>query len=140
MSTDDNKAHARRVFERWWNEKDVNAVEELFAPDYVAHTRLPGVEPTRDGLKQWHSAGITAFPDLHFAIEEQIAEGDLVVTRWTVQGTHQHDYLGIPATGKQVTVSGMTIDRMVNGTITEGWLNWDQLGLLQQLGAIPTPE
>ena len=81
----------------------------------------------------------TAFPDLHFTIEDQIAEGDRVVTRFTARGTHQGAFIGIPPTGKQGVVTGTGIDRFANGKIVEAWFNSDDLGLLQQLGVVPSP-
>jgi predicted ester cyclase len=79
----------------------------------------------------------TAFPDLHFTIEDQIAEGDKVVNRVTARGTHLGDFRGIPPTGKQVTVAGITIDRIAGGKLVESWTSWDFLGILQQLGVVP---
>ncbi len=78
-----------------------------------------------------------AYPDTHFAVEDQVAEGDKVATRWTAVGTQQGELMGIPATGKKVTVTGMTINRIVNGMIMESWNNFDALGQLQQLGVVP---
>jgi predicted ester cyclase len=78
-----------------------------------------------------------AFPDTHFTIDAMVAEGDLVATRWTAQGTHTGDLMGIAPSGQRVTVTGMNINRVVNGKLSEGWGNFDQLGLLQQIGAIP---
>jgi steroid delta-isomerase-like uncharacterized protein len=78
-----------------------------------------------------------AFPDVHFTIDEQIAEGDKVVTRWTGHGTHKGELAGIPATGKSATVTGMGVDRIVNGKIVESWGIFDQFGMMQQLGVIP---
>jgi predicted ester cyclase len=82
---------------------------------------------------------LTAFPDLHFTIEDIIAEGDTVVVRQTARGTHQGDLMGIPPTGKQVSGTGITITRVVNGKAVEDWFNGDDLGLLQQLGVVPVP-
>ncbi len=80
-----------------------------------------------------------AFPDFRITTEEQIADGDVVVTRWTGTGTHQGDLMGMPATGKEATTAGITIDRFAGGKLVAGWAIFDQLGLLQQLGAVPTP-
>jgi predicted ester cyclase len=81
----------------------------------------------------------TAFPNIHVTIEDQIAEGDKVVTRWTGHGTHQGELMGIPPTNKAVTVTGIAIDRIVAGKIVEHWENFDQLGMLVQLGVVPPP-
>jgi steroid delta-isomerase-like uncharacterized protein len=80
---------------------------------------------------------VSAFPDLKLMVEDQIAEGDKVVTRWSATGTHQGELLGIPPTGKQTTATGITIDRIQGGKIVETWTHWDNLGLLQQLGVVP---
>jgi steroid delta-isomerase-like uncharacterized protein len=123
-----------------WNKGDLNLIDELIAPDYVLH------DPTRPGLQG--RAGIResvalyrrAFPDLFFTIEDQIAETDQIVTRWTAQGTHLGPLMGIPATGKQGRISGIDIYRITDGQIAEAWSNWDTLGLLQLLGVIPPLE
>jgi predicted ester cyclase len=81
----------------------------------------------------------TAFPDLHGTIEDQIAEGDKVVMRMTYRGTHQGELMGIPATGKPVTMTFISINRIAEGKIAEGWVNFDALGMMQQLGVIPVP-
>ena len=81
----------------------------------------------------------TAFPDVHFTIEDQVAEADKVVTRWTWRGTHQGPFQGIPPTGKHVMVTGVGINRFANGKVVENWTNMDILGLLQQLGVVPAP-
>jgi len=92
-----------------------------------------------DAYKQFLSMYLTASPDLHFTIEDQMAEGDKVVTRYTAGGTHLGPFMGIPPTGKQVTATGMSIIRVANGKIVEEWANGDDLGLLQQLGVNPMP-
>jgi len=137
MSTEDNKALAQRWLEEVWNKGDLSLIDELIAPNYVLH------DPTRPGLRG--RAGIkesiamfrTAFPDLHFTIEDQVAESEKIVTRYTVQGTHLGTLMGIPATGKQGTITGIDIYRIMDGQIEEAWSNWDTLGLLQRIGVIP---
>ena len=135
MSTEDNKAHVRRGFEAV-NQKNLAVFDELLTPDVVFHT----ASTTMQGLeayKQFLSMYMTAFPDLHFTIEDMIAEGDTVVARFTTRGTHQGNFMGIPPTGKQGSGTGIFIDRIVNGKAVEQWFNTDDLGLLQQLGVIP---
>ena len=135
MSTEDNKAHVRRGFEAV-NQKNLAVFDELLTPDVVFHsasTTMQGLE----AYKQFLSMYMTAFPDLHFTIEDMIAEGDTVVARFTTHGTHQGNFMGIPPTGKQVSGTGMFIDRIVNGKGVEQWFHTDDLGLLQQLGVIP---
>ena len=137
MSTEDNKALAQRWLEEVWNKGDLSLIDELIAPNYVLH------DPTRPGLRG--RAGIkesiamfrTAFPDLHFTIEDQVAESEKIVTRYTVQGTQMGPLMGIPATGKQGTITGIDIYRITDGQIEEAWSNWDTLGLLQRIGVIP---
>ena len=135
MSTEDNKAHVRRGFEAV-NQKNLAVFDELLTPDIVVHT----ASTTNQGLeayKQVLSMYMTAFPDLHFTIEDMIADGDTVVVRYTTRGTHQGNFMGIPPTGKQVSGTGIFIDRIVNGKAVEQWINGDDLGLLQQLGVVP---
>ncbi len=91
-------------------------------------------------MKQFVSGMRSAFLDLHFTIEDQIAEGDKVVTRWKASGTHRGEFQGVPPTGKQATVPGITIDRIAHGKLVEGWTNWDALGLMQRLGVVLEPE
>ena len=136
MSTEDNKVHVRRGFEAL-NQKNVAVFDELLNPDVVFHnasTTMQGLE----AYKQVLSVYVTAFPDLQFTIEDMIAEGDTVVVRYTTRGTHQGNFRGIPHTGKQVSGTGMFMDRLVNGKAVEQWINGDDLGLLQQLGVIPS--
>jgi steroid delta-isomerase-like uncharacterized protein len=138
MSTEENKAVVRRGIEEVWNQKNVAIVDEIAAPDYVSHN--PAM--TTHGLEQYKQLVMmyfTAFPDIHLTIEDEIAEGDKVVTRVTARGTHQGSFMGIPPTGKQAVVTGIVIDRFANGKTVEAWNNLDDLGLLQQLGVIPTP-
>ncbi len=137
MSTEQNKANDRRLIEGL-NQGNVNVSDELNVPDYVSHeasTTMQGLE----AFKQFVSAYLTAFPDLHFTIEDQIAEEDKTTLRYTARGTHRGDLMGIPPTGKQVTVTGIFITRWANGKAEESWLNFDALGMLQQLGVVPAP-
>jgi steroid delta-isomerase-like uncharacterized protein len=139
MSTEKNKALVHRLYEEWNKGKEaaMAAIEELYAPAYVWHST--GVFPDMDlaGMKQMTPAFFTAFPDLHYTLEDLIAEGDKVAARFTLRGTHQGDFLGMPPTGKQVSVTGIEIDRIEDDKVVESWANSDALGLMQQLGAIP---
>ena len=139
MSTEENKAVVRRAYEEFnkGQEAAMAAMEELCAPDYVWHGT--GVWPDMDlaGMKQLTTALWTAFPDAHVVVEDLLAEGDKVVSRATFRGTHQGEFMGIPPTGKQVSVTGIEIGRIKDGKFVEGWANSDDLGLMQQLGAIP---
>jgi steroid delta-isomerase-like uncharacterized protein len=135
MSIETNKQLARDFFREVWNERNEAAIDRYIAehargndPDFGA-----GREAFRRQWRQWQAA----FPDLHFTVEDVIAEGDKVLTRWTLTGTHQGEFLGIPATGHAIRVSGMSLDVIEDGTIVEGFDGWDALGLRQQLGMLP---
>ena len=135
MPAEDNKALMRRGYEGL-NQRNATAFYELFAPDVVFHN----ASMTAQGLEayqQFLSMFFNAFPDFQSTIEDMIAEGDKIVTRQTFRGTHAGDLMGIPPTGKQVTMSGIVISQFVNGKCVELWANNDELGLLQQLGVIP---
>jgi steroid delta-isomerase-like uncharacterized protein len=136
----DNKEIVRRFVEEPWT-GDFSAIDELASPDYIGYDPSQP-EPTRgpQGLKDFVQGYLEAFPDGRVTVDQQLAEGDFVATRWTGRGTHQGELMGIAPTGKQVTVTGITISRIAGGKIAEEWTNWDTLGMLQQLGAIPTPE
>jgi predicted ester cyclase len=138
MSTSDNKALARRVYEEFF-EGDFAVADELFASNHVNHYpgNPPGLPPGVPGLKQLIGMYRTAFPDLHFVVEDQLAEGDKVVTRITSTGTFTGSLMGMPGTGKSAVVTGILIDRIVDGKVMESWGNFDQLGLFQQIGLIP---
>jgi steroid delta-isomerase-like uncharacterized protein len=138
--SEQNKAMVRRAIDEVWNRGNYAAVDDLVASDIVIHASTPAGEiHGPDGIRQFYSALRKAFPDLHFTIEDQIAEGDRVVTRWVAHGTHTGEFQGIPPTGKRGTFMGIDIDRIVNGKVVECWPTADELGLLQQLGVIPAP-
>jgi steroid delta-isomerase-like uncharacterized protein len=135
-----NKMVERRLIEEVWNRGNYAVVDELVASDYLGHSSIPGDETHgREGYRQFYAALRQAFPDLYVTIEDQIAEGDRVVTRWTACGTHRGEFQGILPTGKQGTITGTTIHRLANGKVVECWTNADDLGLLAQLGAVPAP-
>ena len=137
MSTEENKAVVRRYVEAL-NKQDLAVALECCAPDYVWHgARRYGVSPDLAGVKQLLTAAMTAFPDAQHVVEDLIAEGDKVVARFTARATHQGEFMGIPPTGKEVTVRGIAICRFVGGKEVEHWGVGDMLGRLQQLGAIP---
>jgi steroid delta-isomerase-like uncharacterized protein len=133
----DNKAIVRRYIQEAFNGGNLGIVDELIASNFVDHAGTPGLAPGREGQKQFVAMYRSAFPDLRTTIEDMVAEGDRVVTRWTARGTHSGPLMNIPATGKQVTITGITINQVSGGTIVAGWNNFDQLGMLQQLGVIP---
>ena len=139
MSIQENKVISRRTFEEIWNQGKLEAIEELYDADQVSHGLGMEVPPGTAGIKQFISIYRTAYPDTHFTVEDQVAEGDKVATRWTATGTHRGELMGIAPTGKRVTVTGIAITRVTNGKIVETWNNFDALGQLQQLGVIPVP-
>ena len=132
-----NRAVVDRLTEEVFNQGNVDVIDELVAEDFVEHDPMPGVEPDREGFKQFISTLRSAFPDLRTEVEDQIAEGDRVVERWRSTATHQGEFMGVPATGKRVTIEGMDISRIEAGKIVEHWTKVDILGLMEQLGAIP---
>ena len=136
MSTAENKGQLRRLFEEVWNQGSLAVVDELLVADYVLHDPAQQVRGP-EGFKAYVSAFRAAFPDMHATIEDQIAEDDMVAMRVTVRATHKGEFQGLPPTGKQVILTGIDIQRIVDGKIAENWVNLDALGLLQQLGVIP---
>jgi steroid delta-isomerase-like uncharacterized protein len=142
MSTEANKAIARRFLEEAFGQGKLAVVDEIVAPNHVdsGPGALPGLPSGPEGTKMLITAYRNAFPDLHFTIDEQIAEGNTVVTRWTAQGTHKGELAGLPPTGKPATVVGIGVDRVENGKVVESWGIFDQFGMLQQLGVISAPD
>ena len=141
MSVEENKAVVRRYFEEAWNKQNLDVVDEIIAPDLLDHEvdgseQKSGPEDVKSYLAGYY---LKALPDVDITVEFQIAEGDMVLTYVTVRGTHQGELLGVPATGNPIEVTGMSVDRIERGKIVEGWVSWDQLGLLKQLGANPKP-
>jgi steroid delta-isomerase-like uncharacterized protein len=138
MSLEQNRTMARRSLEEVWNQGTLDIVDEIFATDYVYHD--PGNPEGwhgQEGIRQAVSTYRAAFPDLHFTIEDMVAEGDRVVLRWTGTGTHKGELMGIPPTGKQVTIPGINLVRYEGSKAAEEWSGWDTLGMMQQLGVIP---
>ncbi len=133
MSVEANKDQTRQIIDQGWNKGIMDALDDLISPDFVSHTASNPNE-TRDGFKQRVQMVRTAFPDWEMTADEMLGEGDRVVTRWRARGTHRGSFRGIPATGKKIEVTGIAIDRVLDGKRVEGWVEWDMLGLLQQLG------
>ncbi len=133
-----NKNAVRRLVEEVWNKGNLPVTEELFAPNYVHHdASTPDVGLGPDSEKKRATLYRTAFPDLRLTIEDIIAEGDSVTIRWSCRGTHKGELSGIAPTGKQFSISGITIACFENGKMAEGWVNWDALGMMRQLGIVP---
>jgi len=136
MSAEENKAIYARIVEEGFNKGNLSVTDELVAANHVNHTdNVHGPEEYKGFITMYRSA----FPDLVMTIEDQIAEGDKVATRWTATGTHQGPLMGIPPTGKKIKATGTYVIRIVGGKILEEWGNMDALGMMQQLGVIPAP-
>jgi steroid delta-isomerase-like uncharacterized protein len=138
--SEENKAIVRRFsepFEEFWRTGDVDALDEVLAPDFVYHQ--PMTPPDREGFKQTLPMFRAAFPDMRYTIEDMIAEGDKVMDRIAWQATHQGEMMGIPPTGNTVRVTAIHMSRIAEGKIVERWGQPDNLDLMQQIGAIPEP-
>ena len=123
-----------------WNSGNIDLIDEILSDDFVFHRAPPGLSNDRDGFKQFVAMYRNAFPDVQFEVQSILAEGDTVMSRWKASGTHTGEMMGIPPTGKKVTVTGMTENRIEAGKITTQWNEFDDLGMLQQVGAMPSPE
>jgi steroid delta-isomerase-like uncharacterized protein len=133
-----NKNAVRRLFEEVWNKGYLPVAEQLFAPTYTHHdSSTPDFGRGSESEKKRATLYRTAFPDVRLTIEDIIAEGETVTARWSCHGTHKGDLNGIAPTGKQFTISGISIARFDSGKMVEGWVNWDALGMMQQLGVVP---
>jgi steroid delta-isomerase-like uncharacterized protein len=139
-SEDENKAISRRADEELFNRGNLDVADELFAPDFVYHDPAGGELRRPESVKGYAAMLRDAFPDLQQTIEEQMAEGDKVAYRWTARGTHEGELMGIAPTGKRVEFTGIAVARLANGKIEEIWENYDALGMMQQLGVVPSPE
>jgi len=140
MSAEENKAVARRELEEIWTKGNLDAAGEIYAPNYISH-QPAGDEDIRgvEAIKQFAAGMREAFPDLEITIEDQIAEGDKVVTRFRTRGTHQGELWSIPPTGKEVEITNMSMCRIEGGKMVEEWPEYDLLGVIRQLGAVPAP-
>ena len=139
MSAEENKAIARRLHESFNTDDEAAAGAELLAPDFKAHVPGSPESLSREAYTQFNRLFSAAFPDGRVTVEDLIAEGDKVVLRMRFQGTHRGDFQGLPPTGKWVTMAGIGIDRIADDQVVEHRAEFDTLGLLQQLGAIPAP-
>lgn len=139
MSAEQNKSIVRRWVEEGWNKGNLSVVDQVYAPSFLQHEPPPAMVNSSEALKQYVGVYLTAFPDLKFTIEDLIAEGDKVVWRFNSKGTHNGPFMGMPATGKSATVTGIVVFRLEESRIAEAWVNIDALGLMQQLGVIPMP-
>jgi steroid delta-isomerase-like uncharacterized protein len=136
--SEQNKRTARSAFEQVMSRGDLALADELYTADYIGHSSIGDVIGP-EGAKQFVSMLRRAFPDLEVTVEDQVADGDRVATRWITRGTHKGEFQGIPPTGRQVAITGITIFLVADDKLLEGWSNADMLGMLQQLGAVPEP-
>jgi steroid delta-isomerase-like uncharacterized protein len=138
-ATQGNVALIQRLSDELWNRRNLAVVDDLLTPDWVDHDAAPGLPPGPQGLKTLAASIQAAFSDGQSTIDDIVAEGDRVAWRWKYRGRHTGDFQGIPATQKEVALTGITIDRIMDGRLVERWSVTDTLGFLQQLGAIPGP-
>jgi steroid delta-isomerase-like uncharacterized protein len=134
----ENKTVVRRLYQEVWNERKLEVVDELISASHALND--PFVSGSQVGPELYKQRVVeltTGLPDLCFTIEDTIAEGEKFVTCWTISGTHQGEYMGIPPTGRKITLEGITIHHIRNGKILDSYARWDVLGLMRQLGAIP---
>jgi predicted SnoaL-like aldol condensation-catalyzing enzyme len=133
-----NKTNVRRLFEEVWNKGYLPVADELIAPNYAHHDpSTPDFGRGPESEKKRATLYRNAFPDVRLMIDDLVAEGETVVARWSCNGTHKGELNGIAPTGRQFTITGVSIVRFANNRMVEGWVNWDALGLMQQLGAVP---
>jgi len=138
MSVEQNKALGRRWVEEIWGKGNLAVIDEIYATNFIWNWAPPGVTPDREGYKQIVTMNFAAFADVKCTLEDVIAEGDKVVVRWTWRGTHKGEYMGIAPTGKQVTLTGIGIVRIEGGKAIEEWGEMNMMGMMQQLGVVPT--
>jgi steroid delta-isomerase-like uncharacterized protein len=128
-----NKDLVRRAVDEIWNGENYEKLDQFVSPEFTVYLSPEEKIHGLDGIKQFYVSLRQAFPDIHFTIQDQIAEGDKVVTQWTAHGTHRGEFKGIPASGKRFTLSAIDIDKVVDGKVVECWAKMDELGLLKQL-------
>ena len=139
MSAEDNKALVRRFVDEVQSGGNTDLIDEICSAEFVNHSASPGLPADREGIKILTTMFKGAFPDSYFTVEDMIAEGDKVVTRKTFHGTHEGEFMGIPPSGRTVTVSLIDVVRISDGLAVEHWSVGDNLGMMQQLGVIPQP-
>ncbi|HSR33060.1 MAG TPA: ester cyclase [Anaerolineae bacterium] len=140
MSTEQNKEIVRQMVEEIFNRGNLSRADEFLAPDFIEREELPpGISRDREGVKQLTAMLRSAFPDFHATIDDMIAEGDKVVIRQTFSGTHKGEFMGVPPTGRSISIGVLDIIRIDGGKFVEHWGQMDNMGLMQQLGAIPEP-
>jgi steroid delta-isomerase-like uncharacterized protein len=134
----DTKAIVRRLYEEVWNKRKLEGVSDLFSPSHAMHdSNFSGSSVGPEAYKVQAATFLAAFPDLHFTVEDTVAEKDKLVASWTFSGTHKGEFMGIRPTNKKVSVEGITIHYLANGKIIDSNISWDALGLMRQLGVFP---
>jgi steroid delta-isomerase-like uncharacterized protein len=129
-----------RQFWAVWEEGNVDLLDEMLAPEYINHTlAAPDLPPGPEGVKEVVSMFHSAMPDLRVVIEDMIAEGDKVATRYSLEGTHEGELFGAPSTGKRLSIKSITVERVSEGKIREHWRATDEMGMMRQLGILGAP-
>jgi steroid delta-isomerase-like uncharacterized protein len=139
MSTETNKQLVQRYYDEVHTGRNYDLIDTLIAPDFKEHDPLPGQQEGRTGIKQREKMLADSL-DVHFTVEDMIAEGDKVVVRWRNRGTHIGEFLGVPPTGRDFSIEGINVYRVEDGRLAEGWSVADVFGQMLQLGVIPAPE
>lgn len=137
--SEQNKSIVRRLGTEGFAGGDLSVLDELLAEDYVDHFAPPGVAPGREGTKAFVAMLQAAFSDTEVTVEDMVAEGDRVVARWTMNATHVGEFMGVPASNKRISVTGIEIDRIADGQVAEAWTQVDMVAFLVQAGALPEP-
>ena len=134
-----NKAIVQRLYQEVWNERKLDVIKAIISPSHALQAaNISGSSIGPEAYKRNVLAFLAGFPDLRLTIEDTIAEKDKVVACWTISGTHKGDYMGVPATNKKISVDGITVHNIANGKIMDSYSNWDALGMMQQLGVVPS--
>ena len=139
VSDEDNKALVRRFVDEVQSGGNIDLIDEICSPEFVNHSAPPGIPADREGIKIVTAMFRRAFPDSYFTVEDMVAEGDKVATRKTFHGTHEGEFMGIPPSGRSVSMGLIDIVRISEGRVVEHWSMGDSLGVMQQLGVIPQP-
>jgi predicted ester cyclase len=140
MGIEENKALVSRWIDEVWNQGKLATIDEIFDPSFTFNYAFPGVTADLEGYKMTVTAFRNAFQEMHITCEEMIAEGDKVAVRWSGRSVHKGEFMGIAPTGKQISSSGLCIDRIVGGKVAEEFMIMDMFSIMQQLGVVPPPK
>jgi steroid delta-isomerase-like uncharacterized protein len=134
----ENKIIVRRLYEEIWNKRKIGLMTEILSPSHALHDPVAsGSQVGPESYQRRVEELTTAFPDLRFSIEDTVEEKDKFAVFWVISGTHQNEFMGVPATGKKISVEGITIHHLSKGRILDSFVEWDALGLMRQLGVTP---